>query len=67
MLPKGKSSQKVSEVTGLKVVRGKLVHKSVALTTKLPNIVEFMAFLKSCGQQVLFAGHNIRNFDAPRT
>lgn len=68
MLPQGKISQQASGVTGLKMVRGKLVHNSVALPTKPPHIVasELLAFLKRCGEQVVLVGHNLVRFDAPR-
>jgi len=50
------------------MVRGKLVHDNVALSTKPPRIVasEFLEFLKSCGKQVVLVGHNLVRFDAPR-
>lgn len=68
MFPLGKIAPKATLVTGLKVVRGKLVHNNIALATKPPNQVaaEFLAFLKECGEQIILVGHNIVRFDAPR-
>ncbi|XP_034242317.1 uncharacterized protein LOC117645885 [Thrips palmi] len=68
MVPSRKIAPQASAVTGLKVVKGKLVHKSVALPTKPPRIVasEFLEFLRKCGPQVILVGHNLMRYDAPR-